>query len=413
MKTGKFLIGIITLGVFISNPKLSTAKTLHVPSEYSTIQGAIDSAQAGDEVLVSPGRYYETIQLRDWIAVRSEGSTAEHLDHTAARRTIIDANGILKAVVEGADGAVIDGFTLTGLGKVNHHVPGHPHGVQCRGNSPVIINNIIHHMGSTGIGSHMDNGKVAAPYIANNIVHSNQGLGIGNNHESAATVIGNTVYNNTEVGIGSRNGAHPLIENNIVYSNGWAGIGTRVGGFPSIRGNTVYKNGTTRSASQGAGIGIAETFVPIVENNEVFSNYLGGIGLRRGATAIIRNNKTYRNRYAGIGLDGAISVLIENNEIFENKRGGIGVTNNSSAVIRHNNIYGNENAGIAPSGNQKIITEGNFLRDNGEPYSGAPPDKTDPSDTTFTTDKAGGIEKPLGLPDPSFFDWTRQGNGQK
>lgn len=410
----KSLAAIICSVIFLSLTGASWAKIIHVPDDYPKIQEAINAAQAGDTVLVSPGKYIERIFLKEWVAVRSEGSEAEHLDHTAARRTIIDAGGQTDgAVVEGADGAVIDGFTLTGLGKVNHHLPGHPHGVQCRGASSVIINNIVHHMGSTGIGSHMNKGKNASPFIANNIVHHNQGLGIGNNHESSATVVGNIVYGNTEVGIGIRNGAHPLVENNIVYSNGWAGIGTRVGGFPSIRNNKIYNNGTTKSPSKGAGIGIAETNVPIIENNEVYSNYLGGIGVRRGGTAVIRNNKSYNNRYAGIGLDSAVSVLIENNEIYNNRRGGIGITNNSSAVIRHNNIYNNENAGIAPSGNQKIITLGNTLHNNGEPYSGAPPDKTDPDDTTFTRDAAGGIEEPLGLPDPSFFEWTKQNGKHK
>ncbi len=415
----KFIIGIISLAVILcfGNSRAShlgahypEIKILYVPAEYPTIQGAIDAAQAGEEVSVSPGTYYETIVLKAWVVVRSEGSEEEHLNHQAARRTTIDANGALKPVVEGADGAVIDGFTLTGLGKVNHHLPDHPHGVECRGSSPIIINNIVHHMGSTGIGTHVLDGKEAAPYIGNNIIHHNEGLGIGNNHESAATVVGNIVYANSEVGIGIRNGAHPLIEYNIVYNNGWAGIGARDGSFPIIRGNKVYNNGVSKSASLGAGIGIANTFVPIVEDNEVFSNYLGGIGLRKGATAVIRNNETYRNRYAGIGLDGAVSVLIESNKIHHNKRGGIGITNNSSAVIRKNEIYGNENAGIAPSGNQQIITEANIIYENGEPYSAAPPDMTTTNrgGRIFTRDEAGGMNEPLGLPDPSFYEWTRQ-----
>ncbi len=417
----KFIIGIISLAGILcfSNSWAShlgaiypEIKILYVPAEYPTIQGAINAALAGDEVSVSPGTYHETIVLKPWVAVRSEGSKEEHLNHDAARRTIIDGKGALKPVVEGADGAVLDGFTLTGLGKVDHHLPDHPHGVQCRGNSPIIINNIVHHMGGTAIGTHVEKDREAAPYIANNIIHHNQGLGIGNNHESAATLVGNIVYANGEVGIGIRNGAHPLIEDNIVYDNGWAGIGVRDGGFPIIRGNKVYNNGVSKSASMGAGIGIANTFVPIVENNEVFSNYLGGIGLRQGATAVIRNNRTYKNRYAGIGLDGAVSVLIENNEIHHNKRGGIGITNNSSAVIIKNKIYGNENAGIAPSGNQQIITEANIIHDNGEPYSATPPKmtRTNRGDRVFTRDEAGGINEPLGLPDPSFYEWTQQNN---
>ncbi len=409
-KLSYFILLIIGALIF---PNLVLAKVLHVPAEYKTIQGAIDAAQAGDTVEVAPGTYYETLVLKERVIVRSEGTEAEHLNHTAARRTTVDAGGVFKPVVAGADGAVIDGFTLTGLGKVNHHLPAHPHGVQNRGTSPIIINNIIHHMGSTGIGSHVKNGKQAAPYIANNIVYANQGLGIGNNHGSAATIVGNIVYGNTESGIGIRNGAHPLIADNIVYSNGWVGIGARVGGFPTIINNRVYHNGVAKLPNRGAGIGISNAFAPLVEGNVVYSNRFAGIGLRRKASAVIRNNETYNNRYAGIGLDSAVSVLIENNNIHNNGKAGIGMTNKSSAVIIKNHIHDNVNAGLSPRTEHSVVVQGNDIHDNGQPYSGDPPEMTDPDYNPLT----GKIDKQTpsapGLPSGSFFNWTKQNNQPK
>ncbi len=45
-------------------PAVGQSQTRQVPAEYSTIQAAINAAQAGDTVLVSPGTYLENLQLR-------------------------------------------------------------------------------------------------------------------------------------------------------------------------------------------------------------------------------------------------------------------------------------------------------------------------------------------------------------
>ena len=347
-------------------------QTLRVPAQYGKIQEAIDAASAGDTVLVAPGHYYETLVLKPGVIVRSEGSQEEHRNHSAARRTIIDANGELKPVVEGADGAVIDGFTLTGLGKVDHHQPGHPHGVQSRGTSPIIINNIIHHMGSTGIGSHMHEGRPAAPYIANNIVYANHGLGIGNNHESSATVIGNIIYDNEELGIGSKNGAHPLIKDNKVYNNGLSGIGSKDGAFPIIQGNEVYNNGLAGDVDNGGGIVIGNTFVPVVENNKVYSNFTIGIGLGNGVSVLLRNNESYNNRWVGLALAGTKNARVIKNKIHHNDKVGIGIHSRAQGVIINNEIYSNMFSAFSPYSKKrtKLIIRDNKLQDNGIFFSG-------------------------------------------
>ena len=44
---------------------LVEAKEIYVPADYRTIQEAVDAAISGDTVMVAPGTYEETIELKN------------------------------------------------------------------------------------------------------------------------------------------------------------------------------------------------------------------------------------------------------------------------------------------------------------------------------------------------------------
>jgi len=112
------------LGIVASIGLLATpvsADVLNVPADYPTIQSAIEAAEAGDEVLVAAGTYFEAVDLLGKAVILSSAAGAES--------TTIDGTGLETSVVrcvsgEGAE-TVITGFTIT-RGVAGSPIPGQP-----------------------------------------------------------------------------------------------------------------------------------------------------------------------------------------------------------------------------------------------------------------------------------------------
>ncbi len=337
----------------------ATAETIRVPSDHKTIQGALDAAHSGDAVLVSAGTYKERIVLKPGVMLKSAGDdTKGELGLKRAEATIIDGENGKGAGVTMADGATLDGFTVTNVGayedstwKKHYATQGeeqsHEHigspgtaGVAITGVSCFVRNNVVHHIGYTGIAITGVKGKPCSPLVENNVCYRNMGGGIGSMHGSTALIQNNTCFENFYAGIGHDN-ASPLVVGNECYGNIRAGIGISEESKPIVRGNKCYQN-------RRAGIGIrtgAETR-PLIENNECYDNDMAGIGIREEAEPVIRNNKCYRNKLAGIGSRQGARPTIIGNECYENGEAGIGQQSDACTTIISNYCHHNKASGI-------------------------------------------------------------------
>jgi hypothetical protein len=128
----KALLSFFTL--FIMTETLFGQSVINVPDDYSTIQLALNNADSGDVVLVSPGTYQENIIWPDknGIQLISEGDTTN---------TIIDGGGngsVLNLSEQSTridSTTIIDGFTIKNGGNVAKGG-----GLYLKNSSPQIIN---------------------------------------------------------------------------------------------------------------------------------------------------------------------------------------------------------------------------------------------------------------------------------
>ena len=114
--------------------------TLHVPSEYGSIQEAIDAASAGDRVLIQPRAYYETIDFHGK-AIIVTGIAPE--DRSVVERTTLhglSAGAVVQFHSAEGRSSILRGLTIPGGNGVDGSYGG---GIYCRSSSPTIDHCII------------------------------------------------------------------------------------------------------------------------------------------------------------------------------------------------------------------------------------------------------------------------------
>lgn len=240
------------------------AATLSVPSGFKTIQEALDHASPGDFVHVAAGRYKGNIRLKAGVALQGEGSGS----------TFIEGDGT-SSVVEGAWGAAIEGFTITGSGRKSAVGAGIDAGISCNSAPMTIANNRI-----TG-----NNAGISLSYSPSNVINNE----ISGSHTFAiyqsysdSLVSNNVIYGNTSHGIFNSHSG-PEILNNTIVGN--------LAGILSIASRGVVKNNVI-SGNAGGGIvkrtdGLAADGVePLVSNNLFWNN--NGNDFNRSPGAVLR-----------------------------------------------------------------------------------------------------------------------------
>ncbi|MBI5473340.1 MAG: T9SS type A sorting domain-containing protein [Ignavibacteriae bacterium] len=251
------------------------AGILRVPSEYSTIQGAIHAARNSDTVLVAEGTYFENINYRGKNIVVASNYIFTRNVQTIVN-TVIDGSHFtngdsasVAAFLNNEDSsAVLDGFTLTGG----------------RGTRYQFGANIV----QEGGGIILDSSRAT---IRNNIIINNSVVGVPPTNSGGgggiATMYGQPrIYNNLIVSNKARyaagmvlNWSGAYVKNNIIYHNiggeSYGAGGIMIWKVPAnsafVENNTIVGNISARDAG-GISIALTGIGVPLVKNTLVWGN---------------------------------------------------------------------------------------------------------------------------------------------
>ena len=270
-----FTLGVLVVpATILLMPTASAQKTIHVPADVPTIQGAIESASSGDTILVAPGTYTENIDFRGK-AITVEGASAA--------TTILQGGSAPGAVVKFTSGegrgSVLSNFTIQG--GVPASVPD-AGGIFIYRASPTIQNNVIQNNTGCGIG-----GFDSSPLIAGNLITGTFGL---QSHEFYA-VCRDPLGDNSPQPYGS----------NPAQGGPANGSGIILAGLPidgrqaQIIGNTIKNN---RAYESAGGIWLADAGAPLVESNIIANNYSyydGAMAAWGNVAPVVIQNLIYGN----------------------------------------------------------------------------------------------------------------------
>ena len=327
------ILVIVSITVIHGSHGSARAAVIQVPGDHSTIQSAIDAATPGDEVLVAPGSYNESIDFKGKaIALRSSGG---------AGVTVIDGSSLNQSVVrcvsgEGPD-TVLQGFTIRGGNALNGG------GMLNIGSNPTVIDCIFREntAGDRGGGMHNDqaNPKIDGCLFVDNFAtemgggmynqrssptivrsefrtnFSNKGGGMRNYIDSHPTVTDCIFSHNTAGseggGMDNRKNSNPVVTrcvfvgNSAVDSGGgmhnYVGLGIPDGN-PVVRSSLFLGN----SAREGGGMRNNDPH-PVITNCTFAGNIGGAIRSNNGSTPTIVNSILWGNSGGSITGDAMVS----------------------------------------------------------------------------------------------------------
>ncbi len=296
-------VGIAALALLMAGGAGAATITVNASggADYTTIQGAINNAFAGDTILVYSGTYYENIIVDKKLTING------------INNPIINAGGSVVTLI--GENISFSNFKIIGNGWNYPDA-----GIKILSNNNIIYNNSI---------SNIEYG-----------VFINTSNGIGNN----------SIYNNILI-----NNYYGIVlessPGNMLYGN--IGIGTQSAGIRLFHSSdtTLSNNEMKNSPNDGIWVGYSDN--NSINNNKIHNNTVHGISMTTVYNNSITNNTLLYNGY-GIIAENSDNNTIDNNKFRFNSYGGINLGAYSESNILRNNIVSNGTGDINGAGGNGI-----------------------------------------------------------
>ena len=379
---------------------VTTAATINVPADYSTIQAAVDAASNGDEIVVAPGTYtssqpgHVVDTLGKAIAIRSSGGAAV---------TFIDGEGVRRglACFSGeADTTIVEGFTIKSCFAVEFDYDNDG-------------NVSIWKRSGGGILCYQSSPTLTDCTISGNTASDGWGGGISCYSGSNPTITGCTISGNTTDSSGGGifcSNSSPTITDCVISENTshWGGGISCGSGSPTITDCTITDN---TASNDGGGIHCNFT-IPTISDCTISGNTAGddggGISCNLNSLPTITgctiSGNTAGDDGGGIRCDINSNPTLSGCTISDNTAsdgGGIYCYNGSNPTITDCTITDNTansyGGGIYCNGSSPTITDcvisGNTASDDGggiHCYNGGSPTITGCTISDNTASDGGG-----------------------
>ncbi len=359
--------------IFILFIFTAAAGVINVPSDYLSIQLAIDASQDGDEIVVSPEAYTENIDFNGKnIILRS----IDPSELTIVESTIIDGNEEGSVVTfSGAETSdcIITGFTITnGLAENGGGISGN------RTQAKIENNRILYNNAENG-GGICDSDGV----IQNNIIFDNYAAGYGGGVSLCdGFIINNTIcYNSAEYYGGGLFNCNGIVVNCIFWGNS------------ASDGNQVYNYGSLMAMNCciqnwiDGGKGNISSDPRFVDSNN------GDFHLLSNSSCIDKGNSYYLVGDFIVDIDGEGRIAASSVDI--------GCDEFNSEIDSDGDFLVDSHEDIMGSDSNNPDTDGDGLNDGKEILRGTNPLIADTPTNIFIPDQFASIQQAIFLAFPS------------
>jgi len=245
-------------------PKAAAA-TLVVPSDFLTIQAALEAATTGDEVVIEPGVYTENIQLKSGVNIAGREAARTRLRPASVQQPAI--------LIAGVSDVRISNLTLTSTDT----------GINVIGSTGIVVANVVFdNVGNIAIA--VEIGSDAE--ILNNVFF---GTNLGVSRNTVNAVVTNNIFRNNKVTIASPSNLVGNDQN--VDSNCWSNNDDlRVGGVDgsygtnAVTGNPLFVDTAARDFHLQQG----SPCIDIGVGNDIIDNTVADAGAYGGEFADVR-----------------------------------------------------------------------------------------------------------------------------